>query len=463
MVMEIINAYFDHAAEASVIGAALQDERCMKLAVRINPDEFHDLRNQTILLAIIALEKAGKAIDLVTMYDYLRTQGKLEAAGGDMYLTDCVTQNPYTANIQSHIAIVHEKAMRRQLYKIGKDLMEKSGSTDDPEETREWAARTVREVKLGDGVKLIPLQDALIDTYSAIEKEQEQEDKPLQRILSGIANLDNKLGGLRGGEYVAIGARPSVGKSILALTFCKSAAKAGKKVLLISLEMSAQQITERLIASEGTTTMGEITSGQISMDGWMGMSKVLGPLGTLPIWYCLEASTVSKVRRAAYQLYEKEGLDMIAVDYLQLMEAEFAKRQNRQEQIAEISRGLRLLAQELKIPILVLTQLNRASEKQQINGKRVRREPTMSEARESGAIEQDANIFILLHDPKKDEMEDDLERQTWDNLKKQNLAMMRIIIDKNRQGKRGRVTVAFDGDHMRFLPIVRKESYGQAY
>ena len=110
MVMEIINAYFDHAAEASVIGAALQDERCMKLAVRINPDEFHDLRNQTLLLAIIALEKAGKGVDLVTMYDYLRTQGKLEAAGGDMYLTDCVTQNPYTANIQTHIAIVHEKA-----------------------------------------------------------------------------------------------------------------------------------------------------------------------------------------------------------------------------------------------------------------------------------------------------------------------------------------------------------------
>ena len=138
------------------------------------------------------------------------------------------------------------------------------------------------------------------------------------------------------------------------------------------------------------------------------------------------------------------------------MEATYAKRQSRQEQISEISRGLRLLAQELQIPILVLTQLNRASVNERYEGKKVKREPTMSEARESGAIEQDANVFILLHNPDRDEMQSEFEISTWENLHDKGMTMMRIIIDKNRQGKRGRLTVAFDGDRMRFLPI-RKE------
>ena len=190
---------------------------------------------------------------------------------------------------------------------------------------------------------------------------------------------------------------------------------------------------------------------------WLKYVLLIVFVVALPLWYSLEATTVEKVRRCAYQLYENGGLDMIAIDYLQLMEATYAKKQSRQEQISEISRGLRKLAAELKIPILVLTQLNRSSVNERVDGKKVKREPTMSEARESGAIEQDANVFILLHNPGKDEMRDENERELWDNLDKQGYTMMRLIIDKNRQGKRGRLTVAFDGDHMRFLPIVRKE------
>ena len=144
------------------------------------------------------------------------------------------------------------------------------------------------------------------------------------------------------------------------------------------------------------------------------------------------------------------------MDYIQLMEVANNSRMNRQEEISKISRGLRLLSSELKIPILVLTQLNRTSAKgQMIKGKKVRQEPTMSEARESGSIEQDANIFMLLHDPDESEMRNEEEKEVYKALKSQGYQMMRIIIDKNRQGKRGRVTLAFDGDHMRFLPIAR--------
>jgi replicative DNA helicase len=269
--------------------------------------------------------------------------------------------------------------------------------------------------------------------------------------------MDNKLGGLRGSEYVAIGARPSVGKSIFALTYCINAAKQGKRVLLVSLEMDEVQITERVIASQGGGTLNEITSGNITDKGWENIAQVMGPISTLPLWYSTTANTVEKVRRCAYELYEKGGIDLIAIDYIQLMEVQNPNaRINRQEEISRISRGLRQMAAELKIPILVLTQLNRSSTKgTMIKGKKVRQEPTMSEARESGSIEQDANIFMLLHDPDESEMRNEEEKDTYKALKAQGYQMMRIIIDKNRQGKRGRVTLAFDGDHMRFLPIAR--------
>ena len=347
--------------------------------------------------------------------------------------------------------------MRRNLYRIGKELMDRAGSPDEPEAVGEWATRTMKEIRIGSTEQLIPISEACVSTYAQLEADQQHPNEPSRKILSGISTLDNKLGGLRGGEYIAIGARPSVGKSILALTFCVNAAKQGKKVLLVSLEMNEVQITERILADQSDVPQNTITSGNLETDAWVGLARAIGPISGLPLWYSLEATTVEKVRRAAYQLYENDGLDMIAIDYLQLMEATYARKQSRQEQISEISRGLRKLAAELKIPILVLTQLNRSSVNERVDGKKVKREPTMSEARESGAIEQDANVFILLHNPDRDEMRDEAERETWDNLEQQGMTMMRLIIDKNRQGKRGRLTVAFDGDHMRFLPIVRKE------
>ena len=454
--MNELNVYFNHEAEASVIGAALQSEKCVKLVTETSVDEFHAPEHKILHDCICALAQSKISIDLVTVNDWLTKNNLIDQVGGIERLIEMVSFVPSTANAKDYLNIVHTCAMRRSLYLIGKELMDRAGTIDSPEEVREWAARTVREVKLGESVKLISMMEACTATYEKLERDQTEEWETERRILSGIECLDNRMGGLRDGEYVAIGARPSVGKSILALTFCVNAAKQGKRVLLISLEMNETQITERILANEGNVPLNLITSGRIPLDGWCGMAKAITPITQLPMWYCLEATTIEKVRKAAYQLYENGGLDMIAIDYLQLMEATYAKRQNRQEQISEISRGLRILAQELQIPILVLTQLNRSSEKNYSKGKIVKREPTMSEARESGSIEQDANIFILLHNPDRDEMQSEYERQIWDDLADKGQTMMRIIIDKNRQGKRGRQTVAFDGDHMRFLPI-RKE------
>ena len=451
------NVYFNLEAESGLIGCAIiAPDRCLKLVTEAENDDFYSEKNRAIQKCLAEMAKEKAAVDLVTVDAWMAKNGTNKDVGTD-YLIDCTTRGCLTVNAPDYLKIVQQCAMRRKLYKIGKEIMTRSGAEDDPEETRDWAARSVKDVRIGNTAPLISADDALMTTWKQLETETRKEGEPSKRILSGIATLDNKLGGLRGGEYVAIGARPSVGKSILALTFCVNAARQGKRVLLVSLEMNEVQITERIMADQADLPLSVITSGELKGEDWRTLAKGVGKISSLPLWYSMEASTVEKVRRAAYSLYENGGLDMIAVDYLQLMEATYAKRQTRQEQIAEISRGLRLLAAELKIPVLVLTQLNRSSVNERVDGKKVKREPTMSEARESGSIEQDANIFILLHNPGKDEMTTDGEKAAWANLDAQGYTMMRLIIDKNRQGKRGRITVAFDGDHMRFLPIVRKE------
>lgn len=450
------SVYFNQEAEEQILSLAMKEADCLRQVTELNRTELYFTEHQAIHDAICALAAARTGVDLITVSDWLNRNQKVDAAGGLSMVTGIYGKGFLPSMLKSYLKIVHECYSRRQQRQAAKEYIDKLDAGEDTEETREWMVRQMKDVKEIRDNGLISMQDAALKTFDQLDRDQKREDQPTNRILSGISTMDNKLGGLRGSEYVAIGARPSVGKSIFALTYCVNAAKQGKRVLLVSLEMDEVSITERVIASQGGGTLNEITSGNITDEGWTNIARVMGPIANLPMWYSVTANTVDKIRRCAYEMFENGGIDMIAVDYIQLMEAPGNGRMNRQEEISQISRGLRLLAAELKIPILVLTQLNRLSTKgQMIKGKRVRQEPTMSEARESGAIEQDANIFMLLHDPDESEMRNEEEKEVFRNLKDKGLQMMRIIIDKNRQGKRGRVTLAFDGDHMRFLPIVR--------
>jgi len=448
--------YFNQEAEEQVLGLAMNNRDCVRPAADLNRAELYFPEHQAIHEAICALDADNQGVDLITVNDWLTKHKKLEAAGGTSFVMNVFTRAFLPTLMKQYLGIIHECYSRRRQREVAKEYAERLDNGDDTEETREWMLRQMTEIKEIRNDGLVSMQEAVLMTYDELDRDQQREDQPTNRILSGISTMDNKLGGLRGSEYVAIGARPSVGKSIFALTYCINAAKQGKRVLLVTLEMDEVDVTKRIFASQGGGTLNEITSGNIQEETWVSMANVLGPIGRLPIWFSTTANTVEKVRRCAYSLYEKGGIDMIAVDYIQLMEAQNNGRLNRQEEISKISRGLRMLSAELKIPILVLTQLNRSSAKgQMIKGQKVRQEPTMSEARESGAIEQDANIFMLLHDPEESEMRNEEEKEVYKNLKGQGYQMMRIIIDKNRQGKRGRVTLAFDGDHMRFLAIAR--------
>lgn len=451
------NVFYNLEAEQALIGIALNDADKVRMITDSPSDLFYDQKHRTIQEGMRALNRANATVDLVTMDEWL-TRHQLTGQVSAVYLVECTQKGYLFSNAANYLSILQKCRLSRAIAMLGKAMIERAGGMDEPEDVREWAARQLKEMVSSVSVPLISMKDALTTTYSRLGEEQQQPDGPSRKILSGIAALDNRMGGLRGGEYVAIGARPSVGKSILALSFCVNAAKQGKRVLLVSLEMNEVQITERVLADKSGVPMQMITSGNIDQWGWENLASAMPPIASMQLWYSLEANTVEKIRRAAYQLYENGGLDLIAIDYLQLMDATYARKQSRQEQISEISRGLRKLATELNIPVLVLTQLNRSSvNARQVNGQKVKREPTMSEARESGAIEQDANIFILLHNPERDELQTDSDRKTFDRLQQQGMTMMRMIIDKNRQGKRGRIWVAFDGAHMRFLPIVKEE------
>lgn len=443
------NAFTDLNAERAVIGAAMMDRDAARIAAELPEDTFRDPQSMAAHAAIRELVRQDKEADLITVEARIRESGMNVPVD---WLIDCSTYCPAVGNVKAYVTVLKNCAARRRMYLIGRDLMARAGdAAAEPDESREWAARQIRDLHVTESDRLISMEEAVTATYAKMGREQKDEGT---RIMSGIQTLDEKLGGLRGSEMVVIGARPSVGKSILALTFCVAAAKQGKRVLLVSLEMNETEITERVLANEANVPLNAITSGRITTDHWIRMGASLGQIGRLPLWYCLEAGTVERVRKAAYALYEDGGLDLIAIDYLQLMEATYAKKQSRQEQIAEISRGLRKLSMEMGIPVIVLTQLNRSSERPGANG--VKREPTMSEARESGAIEQDANIFILLHNPELNEMTTDRERDLWKRMDSAGCQMIRLIIDKNRQGKRGRLTVAFDGDHMRFITLKKE-------
>ena len=259
--MEQQNAYRNTEAEINVLGAAIQDPNALKLVVEMDTEDFFEPNHRLILAAMKELNSAGNPVDLVTMYTELQKGNRVEIIGGAGYLAQIVSQVVTTANVKTYIKIVRECSTRRRLKAIGEALINASGDGfRDVDEIREKAALTIRDVKAGEGVKLIPQEEAVINTYEKIADAQKREGVEENRVMTGIKQLDKMTGGLTGSKLVIIGARPSVGKSIFAMTICTNAAKAGKRVLYISLEMEAEEIMERELSAESMVTLTEVTS-----------------------------------------------------------------------------------------------------------------------------------------------------------------------------------------------------------
>lgn len=445
-----MNAYTNIEAEINVLGAAMQDDKALKAVVEMDPDDFSEPEHRLILNAMKDLNRAGTPVDLVTMYTEMQKSNRIEIIGGAAYLPKLGSSVVTTANVKSYIRIVRECATRRRLRGIGESLIKASAESEkNVDEIRETAALDIRNVKGDGGIKLVNQEQAVIDTYEQLSDAQKREDQPDNRIMTGLGPLDGMTGGLYGSKLMVIGARPSVGKSIFAMTICLNAAKQGKRVLYISKEMEVNELMEREFASFSLVNLSEITSGAITNEGWVKLAESIPEMVSRKMFYCTDTITVEDVRKAAFQMYENGGIDLICIDYIQLMESN-KKRSNRQEEVSDISRGLKRLAQELKIPVIALSQLNRGNAKE-------KRPPTMNDARESGAIEQDANIFLLLHDPDVDELKNEDLRRLHKNLGDRGMKLIYVNVDKNRQGRKGIFYIAFDGDHMRFLPLKKED------
>lgn len=448
--MEIMNAYQNTEAEINVLGAAMQDDKALKAVVEMDPNDFSEPAHGLILNAMKDLNRAGTPVDLVTMYAEMQKANRIEIIGGAAYLPKLISSVVTTANVKSYIRIVKECATRRRLRAIGQALITNSADAEQAVDgIREAAALQIRDVRGDGGIKLVTQEDAIMLTYDMLGEAQKREGVPENRIMTGLGPLDGMTGGLYGSKLMVIGARPSVGKSIFAMTICLNAAKQGKRVLYISKEMEVNELMEREFASFSLVNLSEITSGAITDEGWVKLAESIPEMVSRKMFYCTDTITVEDVRKAAFQLYETGGIDLVCIDYIQLMESG-KKRSNRQEEVSDISRGLKRLAQELKIPVIALSQLNRGNAKE-------KRPPTMNDARESGAIEQDANIFLLLHDPDIDELKNEDLRRLHKNLGDRGMKLIYVNVDKNRQGRKGIFYIAFDGDHMRFLPLKKED------
>jgi replicative DNA helicase len=422
-------------AEQSVLGAVLLDpdaaSRCAEL---LRPEDFYREAHRRIFDAVLALTAQGEAVDVITVGEELGRAGQLEAVGGLTYLSDLTAAVPATANAPHYANIVAEKALLRELLRASQEIAESvyAGEEDAERLVDQAEARIFRIAESRrTGRSYVPLKDALMQAFAHLEHMYEHKGEVVG-VASGLTTLDRLTTGFHASELIVLAARPSQGKTALALNMALAAAHHGKAVGFFSLEMSAEQLATRLLCSEAGVASERVRSGFLSDQDWPNISRALGRLSEARLFIDETPNiAILDLRARARRMKAECGIDLLVVDYLQLMHTR-GRLENRQQEIAEISRSLKALARELRVPVLALSQLSRAVEA------RESRRPQLSDLRESGAIEQDADVVLFIYqDPK---LADDPSRHFE----------LEIIIAKQRNGPTGSVPVVFRRDLGRF-------------
>ena len=426
-------------AEKSVLGCMMQDREALSVAFELLcADDFYQPANREIFDAMHQLNQQGMPIDLVTVDDELTRRGTLEGVGGTNYLVELSQCMPSTVNAKAYIQIVDEKAILRRMIKATGDIAISCYAQADPlSDILGVAEKSIFDIVMrkNEGASLKHIADVLPDTYVKIERLSELKGS-IDGVPTGFVDLDNLLTGLHGGELVIVGARPSMGKSAFGLNLTGYAGiHAGRSVAYFSLEMPNDQLTMRLLCSDARVDMQAVRHGAMRDDDWVNLASTLGPLASANI-YMDDTSgiTPSQLRSRCRRLKMDRGLDMVVVDYLQLMSAD-GKVENRQNEVSEISRNLKSIAKELDVPVVALAQLSRAG------AQRSDKRPILSDLRDSGAIEQDADVIMFLH-----------REEYYDpNTEDKNIA--EVIVAKQRNGPLGTVKLAWLGQYTRFASL----------
>ncbi len=436
-------------AEQSVIGSILIDHDAVGVAAEnLKPDDFYNLRHKEIFEAILDLYHDGRAVDLVTLKSQLEQRGKLEAAGDMKYLTQVAAAVPNSVHIRQYIKIVKDKALYRRFIQLGNQVLQQSFSTETPiEQLSESVEKQVFSILQNRGSQdFSHIKDVLMESFDDIEKIAAN-GGTVAGISTGFVDLDQKTAGLHPSDLVIVGARPAMGKTAFGLNLIQNAAvKGGKTCAVFNLEMSKKQIVNRMLACEAGVSMEHIRSGNMTDQDWEKLVEALGPLSEAPIYIDDTGGiTFSELRSKCRKLKIEHGLDLVMIDYLQLMSGSGRAGDNRQQEISEISRGLKMMARELDVPVIALSQLSRTLES------RADHRPMMSDLRESGAIEQDADVIIFLY------------RDEYYHPDSEDKNIAEIIIGKQRNGPVGTVKLRYDGEYTRFSNLAHMPSSGVPY
>jgi replicative DNA helicase len=382
-------------AERSVLGAILLDNHALNPAIEhLRPEDFFLDQHRRVFTQMIALGEGQQAIDLVTLTEELNRKGELEASGGAPYLASLADGMPRVTNIEHYARIVKEKAILRNLIHATHNIQQRAFEGEDGADAildnAESSIFALAEDRVRAG--LISVKDIVRDNFERLERIF-REGKSITGIPTGYVELDKLTSGLQPSELLILAARPSQGKTALALNLMENIAiRGGHPVAMFSLEMSKESLLQRLVASVAQIDAHKFRTGHLSKEDWRRMTESLGTISSAPLWIDDAGSiSVLEIGAKARRLKRDKGLSMLVVDYLQLITAR-GRFGNRQEEVSSISRGLKGLAKELQIPVLVLSQLTRAPERDE-------RGPQLSDLRESGAIEQDADVVMFIYRP----------------------------------------------------------------
>ena len=425
-------------AERSILGAVLLDNHALNAAVQVlRSEDFFLSQHRHIFERMVQLSEKQQAIDTITLMEDLARRGELEAAGGVAYLSQLADGLPRVTNVDHYARIVKEKSILRGLIHSTAAIQEQAfASGEDADVILDRAESKIFQLA-EDRVKagLIGVKDLVKDGFERLEKIF-SEGRRITGLATGYAGLDNETAGLQPSELIILAARPSMGKTALALNIAENVGlRQREPVAIFSLEMSKESLLLRLLASEARVDAHKFRTGHMSRDDWNKVTGALANLGEAPIWIDDSASsTVLEMGAKARRLKRDRGLSLMIVDYLQLVVPTGSGRQtNRQEEVSSMSRALKGLAKELKVPIVVLSQLTRAPERED-------RKPQLADLRESGAIEQDADVVLFINRP----------NFYKTDLPEEDRAKAELIIAKQRNGPTGTLNFVFLARHTRF-------------
>ena len=433
---------YDVEAEQAVIGSMLTDKDAVIAAIEVlKEDAFYREDNKAIYEAILNLYNKSEPIDIITLKDELESMNKFEQVGGFEYLASLPDKVPTTANVHKYIKIVEEKSILRNLIKTANEIIDLGyNSTEEVEDIMDNAEKKLFAIMQSKNQKsYTTIKDALVESFAKLE-ELYNRKQHITGVPTGFIELDYKTAGLHGSELILLAARPAMGKTAFALNIATNAAlRANVPVAIFSLEMSKDQLVNRILCSEAMVDSNKVRTGKIEEGDWVKLAGAIGPLSESQVFIDdTPGISVMEIRTKCRKLKMEKNIGLVVIDYLQLVQGSSKRSGSREQEISEISRSLKILAKEIDVPVIALSQLSRAVEQ------RPDHRPMLSDLRESGAIEQDADIVIFLY------------RDDYYNKESEKKDIAEVIIAKQRGGSLGTVDLLWMGNYTKFVNLEKR-------